>query len=304
LRAFFRIKMESLNLITDDGRMLAARCFRPQGMPLRRAVIIACALGVPQTFYERYAQWLAQHGCVVYTFDWRGMGQSAPPSLRGYRAKLTDWALHDAPAVMALVVQRHPDVPISWFGHSMGGILYGLMPQLPQIDHVVTLGSGSGYTPHLARPLRYAMGMFWHVLVPLSVARHGYFAGRRLNAVGDLPRGIVAQWKRWCAHPDFVCSEGEAVRQAYASVTQPITSVLFADDTMASRAGVDAMHAHYIHAPVTHVRLKPQDLGARAVGHFDFFHRRTGPRGWAVSLPWLGVNTSAPSSNLSMGVVS
>ena len=51
--------MEALHILTDDGHMLAGRCFRPQGgVNVRRAVIIACALGVPQTFYERAASWL------------------------------------------------------------------------------------------------------------------------------------------------------------------------------------------------------------------------------------------------------
>lgn len=145
--------MEALHILTDDGHMLAGRCFRPHGgVHVRRAVIIACALGVPQTFYERYASWLVQHGCVVYTFDWRGMAQSAPPSLVGYKARLVDWARHDAPAVMELVAQRHPGLPITWFGHSMGGILFGMMPQHPRIDRVATLGSGSGYREHVARP--------------------------------------------------------------------------------------------------------------------------------------------------------
>lgn len=281
--------MESFCITTDDGQTLAARHYRPHGVLPRRAVIIATALGVPQSFYERYANWLVRQGCVVYTFDWRGMSSSAPASLRGYRAKLSDWALHDAPAVMAAVAQRHPELPISWFGHSMGGILYGLMPQHPRIDHVVTMSSGSGYSGHLARPLRYVIGAFWHVMVPLSVARHGYFAGSRIKAVGDVPRGVVAQWKRWSAHPDFVVSEGPQVRAAYASVTVPITAVVFTDDTMASVEGVRAMHAHYTGTRVTHAVIRPQDHGLRAVGHFNFFHGKTGPRGWAMSLPWLGI---------------
>lgn len=287
--------MESLNILTHDGRTLAARCFAARGVEARRAVVIACALGVPQTFYQRYAQWLAQQGCVVYTFDWRGMGLSAPQRLRGDKAKLIEWATHDAPAVMHLVAQRHPGLPMSWFGHSMGGILYGLMPQLTQVDHVVTLGSGSGYRAHIARPLRYVMGAFWHLVVPLSVARHGYFAGKRIHAVGDLPRGVVAQWRRWCTQPNFVLSEGMHVREAYARVTQPITAVMFTDDTMASREGVRAMHAHYPHAPITHLDLRPQDHGLRSVGHFDFFHSKTGPHGWSLSLPWLGLGSPTPS---------
>jgi len=281
--------MESFRVLTADGHHLAARCFKPHGEAPKRAVIIACALGVPQSFYARYATWLAQQGVIVYTFDWRGMGESAPDNLRHYRAKLIDWALHDAPAMMALVAQRHPGLPISWFGHSMGGILFGAMPQHPQIEHVVTLGSGSGYVTHLAKPLRYVIGAFWHVIVPLSVARHGYYAGQRINAVGDLPRGIVAQWKRWCASPQFVLSEGDHIRQAYAGVKLPITAVLFTDDNMASPAGIRAVHQAYTGTRVDHLTLRPQDVGARSVGHFNFFHGRTGPQGWRHSLPWLGL---------------
>ena len=152
--------MEHLTLHTDDGHTLAARCYRPAdaAVVVQRVVILAPALGVPQTFYERYARWLSGHGCVVYTVDWRGIGASAPADLRRYRAKLIDWPLHDAPAIMQCAVSRHPGLPISWFGHSMGGILYGLMPKLPQIDHVVTLGSGSGHVSQLARPLLLLAG--------------------------------------------------------------------------------------------------------------------------------------------------
>ena len=145
------------------------------------------------------------------------------------------------------------------------------------------------YHEHLARPLRYVIGAFWHVIVPLSVARHGYFAGRRIRAVDDLPRGVVAQWKRWCSHPDFVVSEGEAVRQAYASVKLPITAVVFTDDTMASPRGVKAMHSHYTGTQVDLKVLRPEQHGLRAVGHFNFFHAKTGSKGWAMSLPWLGL---------------
>lgn len=286
--------MQTLKIHASDGQLLIATRFDPQvkdgrrGRPPARAVIIAPALGVPQTFYKRYAQWLADQACVVYTFDWRGMGQSAPPTLKGYRAKLTDWALLDAPAMMAEVARAHPQLAISWFGHSMGGILFGLMPQNPAVDRVVTLGSGSGYTSHLQRPLRYGMGFFWNVLVPVSVGLNGYFAGRRMRAVGDLPRGVVAQWRRWCAHPDFLFSEGAQVKEAYAQVTNTITVVMVADDALASKAGVQAIHQHYKKADLRWVTLKPREMGVKAIGHFHYFHPKMGTKVWASSLPWLG----------------
>jgi len=115
--------------------------------------------------------------------------------------------------------------------------------------------------------------------------------------VGDLPRGIVAQWKRWCASPDFCCVEGPHVREAYAAVRQPITAVLFTDDKMAHRRGVEAIHRLYTGTSVRHLNLHPKDVGAASVGHFDFFHTRTGPKGWAHSLGWLGVSPAAPAAS-------
>ncbi len=64
------------------------------------------------------------------------------------------------------------------------------------------------------------------------------------------------------------------------------------DDVFASHEGVRAQHAHYRNAPVTHVLVKPEDHGVRAIGHFNFFHARTGPKVWGLSREWLGLTDS------------
>jgi len=279
--------MDSLTLHTADGQTLAARCFTPSGSVVKRVVVIATALGVPQVFYWDHARWLTQHGCAVITFDWRGMGLSAPKALRGYHADLMDWAERDAPAVLDEAARRFPGVPISWFGHSMGGILFGAIPPHPAVDRVVTIAAGHGHRDWLARPLRYYVGLLWHVAMPWSIRRHGYFAGRRLRAVGDLPAGVALQWRRWALHPDFVIGQGAKVREAYARVCTPMTVVMLTDDTLATNDGVRHLHAHYTHAPQTHVRLRPRDHGVRRVGHFDFFRASCGKPMWPQALGWL-----------------
>jgi len=279
--------MDTLTLHTADGHTLAARCFQPVGGVVNRVVVIATALGVPQMFYWDHARWLTQHGCAVITFDWRGMGLSAPKVLRGYRADLLDWAERDAPAVMAEAARRFPGVPISWFGHSMGGILFGAMPPHSAVDRVVTIAAGHGHRDWLARPLRYYVGLLWHVAMPWSIRRHGYFAGRRLRAVGDMPAGVALQWRRWALHPDFVVSHSAQVREAYASVRTPMTVVMLTDDTLATGDGVRRHHAHYTQAPQTHVRLRPRDHGVHRVGHFDFFRASCSQALWPQALHWL-----------------
>ena len=284
--------MDTLTLHTADGHRLAARCFTPPSGEVRRVVVIATALGVPQMFYWDHARWLAKQGCAVITFDWRGMGLSAPKVMRGYQADLLDWAERDAPAAVDEAVRRFPGVPISWFGHSMGGILFGAIPPHPAIDRAVTIAAGHGHRDWLARPLRYYVGLLWHVAMPWSIRRHGYFAGRRLGAVGDMPAGVALQWRRWALHPDFVVSHSPAVRQAYAQVRTPMTVVMFTDDTLATNDGVRRHHAHYTQAPQTHVRLRPRDHGVRRVGHFDFFRSACGKPLWPQALGWLTGKTT------------
>ena len=139
----------------------------------------------------------------------------------------------------------------------------------------------------LARPLRYYVGLLWHVAVPWSIRRHGYFAGRRYKAVGDMPAGVALQWRRWSLHPDFVVSHSPQVRQAYAEVRTPMTVVMLTDDELATNEGVRRQHAHYTQAPQTHVRLRPQDHGVRRIGHFDFFRATCGKALWPLALAWL-----------------
>ena len=82
--------MKNVTLQAADGMALAARVFEPAAAPLG-SVVIGGAMGVRQEFYAPFAQWLAAQGWRVTTFDYRGSGDSAPASLRGFRADLFDW---------------------------------------------------------------------------------------------------------------------------------------------------------------------------------------------------------------------
>lgn len=278
--------MEPLSIQAADGQRLAARCFRPQGQA-RRVVLIAAAMGVPQSFYEDFARWLASQGVAAFTFDYRGMGLSAPPSLRGFHASISDWAQRDLPAVIAAAEEAFPGVPMSYIGHSLGGQIFGLVPGGERFERVLTVACGSGYRHLLARPLRRWVPLLWHVVAPVALKLAGYFPGRRLKVVGDLPRGVMLQWRRWCLDPDYVGVEGAAVRERYAQVVQPITTLIFPDDELASAEGVHKLHALYARAPVTFETIEPRAHGLRRLGHFGFFNPRAAASVWPRALSWI-----------------
>ena len=140
---------------------------------------------------------------------------------------------------------------------------------------MLTIGTGSGYWRENSPALRRFNWWLWFVAVPVSMALFGYFPGKRLRKVGDLPKGVMAQWRRWCLDPDYaVGAEGESVRREYEAVRVPIVSLSFTDDEYMSARNTEKIHASYVNAPRTMKRIAPADVGEDHIGHFGFFRPR------------------------------
>lgn len=268
-----------LVVTAGDAERLAARLFRvPEGTMARGAVLICGAMGVPQRFYEPLATWLAARGFVVLTFDYRGMGLSRSGPLRAVRANIETWAEIDTRAALLALAARADGLPISWVGHSLGGQIVPFLPEPLRREHrvekIVTVATGSGYWRENSPELRRRVWLFWFGAVPLTTPLLGYFPGKRLGMVGDLPRGVIEQWRRWCLDPSYaVGAEGERVRTLFSAVETPMTSLSFTDDEMMSDRNIASIHGFFTQANPKMVRLSPGDVGADKIGHFGFFRR-------------------------------
>lgn len=277
--------MESLSLDSDGGATLAARLYTCQGAAsgaapiggegIKGAVVIGGAMGVKQDYYAAFAQWLATQGFVVMSFDYRGMGDSRLPaqakSLRGFDADLFSWARDYDSAIDALR-ERAPGVPLYLIGHSLGAQLPGLLRNRAHVAGLLSVAAGSGYWRDNAPPLKRMVLYFWHVLVPLATWAWGYFPGARLKKVGDLPRGVILQWRRWCLNPRYhVGHEGEALRLQFAAASFPIVALSITDDELMTERGTRVLIDCYENAPREVQRIAPSDANARRIGHFGFF---------------------------------
>jgi len=265
--------MRQETIAAPDGSPLALRVWVPSGAALGN-VVIGAAMGVVQDFYAHFAQWLAGQGWRVTTFDYRGSGASAPAgSLRGFRANLFDWA-EDYAAVIDDAQAALPGRPLYLLGHSLGAQLPGLLRNQHKVDGLLSVAAGNGYWRQNAPRLRRIVLFFWFVLVPLATRLCGYFPGRRLGMVGDLPAGVVLQWRRWCLSPRYsVGAEGEPVRQRYASARFPVHALSVDDDEMMTLTGIRSLVALYENAPSAVERIAPQALGIGRLGHFGAFRR-------------------------------
>lgn len=266
--------MQVIELRTDDGVAISACRYDPAAAP-KAAVLIGGAMGVKQDYYAPFAQWLAAQGYQVLSFDYRGTGASRPAaarhSLRGFKADLFDWA-HDFDSAIEALAAAAPGVPLYVVGHSLGAQLPGLLRHKDRIAGLVSVAAGSGYWRDNAPQLKRIVLYFWHVLVPVATALFGYFPGRRLGKVGDLPRGVILQWRRWCMNPRYhVGAEGQAVREAFAGARFPVVAWSMTDDELMTERGTQVLMDCYENAPRELQRIAPGDVGVKRIGHFGFF---------------------------------
>lgn len=271
-------------LDNGNGHLLSSHWFHPAG-EARGVVLIVPAMGVEQRFYAAFAQWLAERGFVTVTFDYVGMGLSRQGPLRDLQVDVIGWGRHDCSAMLDAAVEAAGELPVYWIGHSLGGQILPFVRGSERIRRAFTIATGSGYWRENTRSLRNRAWLLWYLIAPLVTPLAGYFPGQRLGMVGDLPRGVIEQWRRWCLHPEYaVGAEGEAVREAYSAVRTPITAISFTDDEMMSGRNTESLHGFYRAAPQTAKRIAPHEIGVSRIGHFGFFRSQFADSLWSSHL--------------------
>jgi len=268
-----------------DGYELGVTRFPAQGTPWA-TMCIAAAMGVKRDFYAPLAQFFAESGIHVLTFDYRGMGGSRRGSLAKLEADVHAWIEKDLAAM--LVEARNPDpyLPLLYVGHSLGGQVIGVTPGSGAIRAVITANTGSGYY-RLNDRMKLRVRLLWFFMFPVFTPLFGYFPGKRLRMVGDLPKGVAYQWRRWCLHPDYLLAEGDGWRAKMAEFNAPILRYSFADDVMINERATDNLHAFYRGARVDRRHIAPSQIGEARIGHFGFFHPRSRDKLWREALEWL-----------------
>ena len=280
---------------------IVVRSFEAEGpAPAQASIVIGPAMGVRQDFYAGFAQWLAGQGFRVSTFDYRGVGASLDAlgrnSPRGVQADLTDWA-QDYEAVVTHARQALPGAPLYLLGHSLGAQLPGFFRHPEQVDGLVSVAAGSGYWRDNAPRLKRTVLYFWHVLVPLATRLCGYFPGRRLRKVGDLPAGDILQWRRWCLDPRYsVGAEGAAAEQSYARVRFPVLALSITDDELMTARGTRNLLALYPNAPQRIDPIAPADVQARRIGHFGLFRSQFAGTLWPRTIDSLRALATLPAA--------
>lgn len=251
-----------------------------EGQGTRPVVVINAANSVRCRYYFRFAGFLFDHGFDSIVYDYRGIGESRPEKLRGFRAGWLDWGRLDFDAVLRYAVRECPGQPIHVVGHSVGGCLIGLAESSHRIERIFTMGAQYAYWPDYAAGSRLRMLARWHIAMPLITAVCGYCPAKRLGWMEDTPRGVVRDWA-------FSRKHKKDLVPIAATVSAPILAVSTTDDEFGTVPAVERLLAYFSGSARTHLRVSPESIGEQAIGHFGFFHSKFEKMLWRIPLDWL-----------------
>jgi pimeloyl-ACP methyl ester carboxylesterase len=315
---------------TSDGWRLALHRHRPRNGGSGVPVVMCGGFSCNRHFIDyndRYslARFLARAGFDAWVLELRGRGLSHPTRACPRPGKWTfdDLAQTDVPAAIEHVV-RTTGQPVTWVGHSMGGmVLYAHLATTPAApvragvtiaSPVVFSATGSALLNLLGSwllsvplsdvvPQRAVLGALWWILAPTAGLEVGMntdnidraAVGRALRlSLSNVSRFKLQQLSRWAFEGVFASVDGRIdYRGALAGVTTPLLVIAGSGDRVAPP---DAVRRALEHLPSTSARYL--EFGRRHghtvdYGHVDLILGRAAPAEvFPATAQWLREQTA------------
>lgn len=280
-----------------DGHLLGGFTWRHVRTDFDRpVVIINAATSVRCRHYSRFADYLFAQGMDVITYDYRGIDESRSGSLKGFNASWSDWGVLDFEAILQRAQREFPQQPIDVVAHSFGGCAAGLGASGAVIRRIVTVGAQFAYWRDYQAGTRLKMLGKWHLVMPLVTALCGYFPGKRLGWLEDTPAGVVRDWSTPTARYEDRPSGRALGELPFSRVKAQVLAISITDDPFGTVAAIERLLGYFSASQRTHLRIAPQDIGEKDVGHFAFFRSQYQDRLWPIALLWLKAGELSPDT--------
>ncbi|MEA2934598.1 MAG: hypothetical protein QOD74_1244 [Variibacter sp.] len=282
----YSISVQDTTIAARDGYRLAATAFTPE-QPPQRIVLINSATAVPRKIYRGFANYLASRGSAVISYDYRGVGGSRPASLKGFDARMRDWAALDVAGAIDHARQVWPLIPLAYVGHSFGGQALGLVPNNVEVSRALFVAAQAGYWRLFTPPENYRVyAMLKFIGVP--AARLLGYAPGRFGIGEDLPKGVFLEWVHWVMQPRYLFDDQTlAARENYPRYDGALLAIGFDDDPWATAPAIDLLVSGYTGAKSERRQIAPRQVGAEKIGHFGFFRPERREPLWRQAAEWL-----------------
>jgi predicted alpha/beta hydrolase len=269
----------------EDAYPIAAKWFEAKGFA-KGIVCINSAGGVHQNFYQKYATFLSQNHFHALTWDARGIGFSRPKHLRGFGASFEDWAEKDFKGVLNFLEQKQMHIHI--VGHSIGGVYAGMLGQQTLVKSMIAVASQPAYYKDWDKSIQTKLYFQWHILMPLLTRIFGYFPGKKLGLLEDIPAGIISDWHDRRKYPDLrEQHKAKGKSWGYHLLKMPMWVIGIADDPIGTPKSMNRFLELFDNPFLEYTSIEPSEVGAKKIGHFDFFRSQFEDTLWQKTLHWL-----------------
>ena len=278
--------IRSFSAFLDVGRAhpLAYTNYLPEHTPAK-VMLISSATAVHQKFYKRFATFFATHGFAVYTFDYSGFGASGNTKrlLKNHEGGLKGWGAIDQRALVLHLQEEHPGLDVVLVCHSIGGQITGFNPENHAFKKVIMIASQSGYWKIYDGWNRLRLWLFWYFFIPVFTPIFGYYPGKVLGVVDNLPKGMVLEWRKWGTKKDYLMHYHNKNEYFFDQLSANLQSFSFTNDSFASKQGVDWLADQYTNVKAERIHFD-QNESAKKPGHFGFFKEEFKEDFWVPAL--------------------
>lgn len=265
-----------------DGFKLSATIRRPL-TEIKGIIQFNCGTGIPQKVYSNLASYLTEFGYVTVTYDYRGIGNSKPQSLKGFLSNIEDWGIIDMASIFDWIIKEFPSQRKIIIGHSMGGQLVGLMDNNEKIDKLILIASSTGYWKDMSSPYKWLMPPLWFLFIPITTFIYGYANAKKIRQGENLPKGVALQWRNWCVNPNYFEDHFKKANTNlfFDQVKVPLKSIQITDDPIANDITANKILRYYQNAEIEVEKISPEKIGVKKIGHTGFFSRQFKGTLWA-----------------------
>ena len=268
---------------TKDGREMELCLYQP-AIENQQVIVIGQHVTMERKEYGQLAGYLSEKGYVVITFSYRGIGNSESVVKEGRKSTMKHWATQDLNGALLFAKNRFPQMELILLAHGVSGEIAGIAPASSYINRLILVNSA--LTCSRLRPFHIRLYL-WAIslIAPLLIFWYGYFPGKKIGYLSDIPKGVLKEWAGWCSNSNGLFDDFPD--NNYCRLKIPLLALSFSGSAYMNTRAISTLLARYENAQIQWYHLSPALFGQQRLSMNDFFTATTGETLWDVVDSWL-----------------
>lgn len=268
---FLFIFMEKLILTTQDGVQITGHLFRPE-KPKGKTILINSATGVKQQIYFSFAQFFAENGFSVITYDYRGIGLSKPKKMRNFKASMKSWGNQDFQTISKFIIENFPDDEKFCLGHSVGALIVGMNEYSKIFEKLIFVATQNAYIGNLKWKTKLEAFFGFGLAQPIFTELLGYFPANWFGLGESLPKNCAYDWRTLILNKKSTGKLLLKTTDYSKSLNQKVLVLYAEDDVWLTEKGVKNLLTEiYPNLDPDYRFLKTSESEKGEIGHINFF---------------------------------